>query len=126
MHPTPPVPAMPPATADGNAVPSEDSGGGDNADESKACDDAPPEDPAAAAAAVNSVIQQRSFRLTELLETERQYVDDLEQCVAYIHYMKGSKEKGDEAEIPMPEGLRDGKDRMVFGNLEAIYEWHRE
>jgi len=26
----------------------------------------------------------------------------------------------------MPEGLKDGKDRMIFGNIEAIFEWHRE
>lgn len=26
----------------------------------------------------------------------------------------------------MPEDLRAGKDRMIFGNIEAIYEWHRD
>lgn len=30
------------------------------------------------------------------------------------------------SEIPMPEDLKGGKERMVFGNIEAIYEWHRE
>ena len=29
-------------------------------------------------------------------------------------------------EIAMPEDLREGKDRMIFGNVEMIYEWHRE
>ena len=29
-------------------------------------------------------------------------------------------------EISMPEDLREGKDRMIFGNVEMIYEWHRE
>ena len=29
-------------------------------------------------------------------------------------------------EIPMPEDLREGKDRMIFGNLEMIYEWHKK
>jgi len=30
------------------------------------------------------------------------------------------------SDIPMPEDLKGGKERMVFGNIEAIYEWHRE
>jgi triple functional domain protein len=47
------------------------------------------------------------------------------QCCQYIKYMKETKEAED-PEIPMPEALRDGKDRMIFGNIEAIYEWHRE
>ena len=39
--------------------------------------------------------------------------------------MRESKEE-DNPEIPMPEDLKQGKDRMIFGNLENIYEWHRE
>lgn len=31
-----------------------------------------------------------------------------------------------ECDIVMPEDLRGGKDKMIFGNVEAIYEWHRE
>lgn len=30
------------------------------------------------------------------------------------------------SDIPMPDDLKGGKERMVFGNIEAIYEWHRE
>lgn len=31
------------------------------------------------------------------------------------------------AEPCLPEGLlRDRRHRMIFGNIEAIYEWHRE
>jgi triple functional domain protein len=30
------------------------------------------------------------------------------------------------SDIPMPDDLKGGKERMVFGNVEAIYEWHRE
>lgn len=29
-------------------------------------------------------------------------------------------------EMPVPEDLKNGKDKIVFGNIEAIYEWHRE
>lgn len=31
-----------------------------------------------------------------------------------------------DCDIPMPEDLKGGKDKMVFGNIEAIHEWHRE
>ena len=64
-------------------------------------------------------------RLQELLESEKMYVSDLEQVYTYITYMRESKEK-EEADIPMPDDLREGRDRMIFGNLENIYEWHRE
>ena len=70
-------------------------------------------------------IRERKFRLQELLDSERVYVCDLEHCCQYIQYMNESKDKEDH-EIPMPDDLRDGKDRMIFGNIQAIYEWHRE
>ena len=53
------------------------------------------------------------------------YVTDLEQAHKYITYMRESKEL-EEADIRMPDDLCLGKDRMIFGNLESIYEWHRE
>ncbi len=74
---------------------------------------------------VAKAVQQRGFRLAELLETEKTYVEDLRQCVDYIGHMRESKEQ-EEPEIPIPEDLKNGKDRMVFGNIEAIFEWHRE
>ena len=40
-------------------------------------------------------------------------------------YIRESKEM-ECPEIAMPEDLREGKDRMIFGNVEMIYEWHRE
>jgi hypothetical protein len=86
------------------------------------CDDlsAPPDAETAAKA-----IEQRGFRLDELLDSESTYIKDLEQCYAYIKFMRETKGEED-PEIPMPESLRDGKDRMIFGNIEAIYEWHRD
>ena len=76
---------------------------------------------------VDKAIQQRSYRLQELLESEKVYVKDLEQCVDYIKYMRETKDKGDDPnEISMPVDLKEGKDRMIFGNIEQIYEWHRE
>ncbi|OXU29114.1 hypothetical protein TSAR_004898 [Trichomalopsis sarcophagae] len=29
-------------------------------------------------------------------------------------------------DIPLPDDLKGGKDKMVFGNIEAMYEWHRD
>lgn len=73
-------------------------------------------DPEAAALA------KRQFVLRELVETERDYVNDLRQIVeGYMAHMRDP-----ESDVPLPEDLRVGKDKMVFGNLEAIYEWHRE
>lgn len=69
-----------------------------------------------------SALQKREYVIRELVETERDYVRDLRLVVeGYIALMRDP-----ECEIPMPEDLRSGKDKMVFGNLEAIYEWHRE
>ena len=79
----------------------------------------------AAAAVASRALEQRSWRVHELIESEKDYVSDLWQCCQYIYYMRASKEQ-DAPDIPMPEDLKQGKDRMIFGNLEMIYEWHRE
>jgi len=70
----------------------------------------------------STAITKRQFVIRELVDTERDYVNDLKQIVeGYMALMRDS-----ECEIPLPEDLRAGKDKMVFGNIEAIYEWHRE
>ncbi|XP_070570002.1 kalirin-like isoform X4 [Ptychodera flava] len=61
---------------------------------------------------------KRSFILHELVETERDYVADLGKVVE--GYMKTMKEE------PLPAGLDDGRDKMVFGNIHQIYDWHKE
>lgn len=69
-----------------------------------------------------SALRNRQFVLRELLETEEAYVRDLALVVdGYIAQMRDL-----ECDIPMPEDLKGGKDKMVFGNIEAMYEWHRE
>ena len=40
-------------------------------------------------------------------------------CVCVQGYMKYMKEN------PMPEDM-EGKDKIVFGNIHQIYDWHRE
>lgn len=65
-------------------------------------------------------LQKRSFVLKELVDTEQQYVIDLGYIVeGYIAMMQSG-------EVPMPEDLKNGKDKIIFGNVEAIYEWHRD
>lgn len=71
---------------------------------------------------VESALRNREFVMRELLDTEEAYVRDLALVVdGYIAQMRDP-----ECDIPMPEPLRQGKDKMVFGNIEVIYEWHRE
>ena len=63
-------------------------------------------------------ILKRNYALQELVETEKDYVKDLSLIVdGYIELMK----KED-----IPEDLKSGKDKMIFGNISNIYEWHRE
>ncbi|XP_026462176.1 triple functional domain protein isoform X4 [Ctenocephalides felis] len=67
-------------------------------------------------------LKKRDFVLKELVQTEEAYVNDLSQIVdGYMAHMRDP-----ECDIVMPEDLRGGKDKMIFGNVEAIYEWHRE
>ncbi|XP_076368710.1 triple functional domain protein-like isoform X2 [Tachypleus tridentatus] len=65
-------------------------------------------------------LQKRRYVVQELVDTEEDYVKDLGSIVE--GYMKEIK-SGD---ITVPENLKNGKDKIVFGNIEAIYEWHRD
>ncbi|XP_067553210.1 rho guanine nucleotide exchange factor 25 isoform X2 [Pseudorca crassidens] len=62
-------------------------------------------------------LERSMYVLTELVETEKTYVDDLGQIVE--GYMATMAAQG------VPENLR-GRDRIVFGNIQQIYEWHRD
>lgn len=69
-----------------------------------------------------TALTKRQFVIRELVDTERDYVNDLRQIVeGYMALMRDP-----DSDIPLPEDLRGGKDKMVFGNIEAIYEWHRD
>ncbi|XP_049828356.1 kalirin isoform X4 [Schistocerca gregaria] len=83
---------------------------------------AAPSDSESVEDAAAAAIRKREYVIRELVETERDYVRDLEYVTeGYMPLMRNP-----DCEIPMPEDLRGGKDKMVFGNLEAIYEWHRD
>lgn len=69
-----------------------------------------------------TLLKKRQYVFKELIDTEEAYVRDLAMIVeGYLALMRDP-----ECEIPMPEDLRDGKDKLVFGNIEAIYEWHKK
>ncbi|XP_076248755.1 trio Rho guanine nucleotide exchange factor isoform X3 [Calliopsis andreniformis] len=70
----------------------------------------------------STILAKRQFVIRELVDTEKDYVNDLRQIVeGYMSLMRDP-----DCEIPLPEDLRGGKDKMVFSNIEAIYEWHRD
>lgn len=71
---------------------------------------------------IESAMRQRMHALEELVQSEEAYVQDLSLIVdGYIREIRDPN-----SDIPMPDDLKGGKERMVFGNIEAIYEWHRE
>ncbi|XP_013926295.1 PREDICTED: kalirin isoform X2 [Thamnophis sirtalis] len=59
----------------------------------------------------------RVFVLNELIQTEKDYVKDLGTVVE--GFMKRIEEKG------IPEDMK-GKDKIVFGNIHQIYDWHKD
>ncbi|KAJ8282297.1 hypothetical protein COCON_G00048160 [Conger conger] len=62
-------------------------------------------------------LRGRMFVLNELIQTEKDYVKDL--GVVVEGFMKRLEAKG------VPEDMK-GKDKIVFGNIHQIFDWHRE
>lgn len=75
------------------------------------------------------------------MESERDYVRDLGQIVdGYMALMSlginGTANQQSApsstgidpsfAPPPVPDDLREGKDKIIFGNVETIYTWHKE
>ncbi|XP_057709359.1 kalirin isoform X2 [Corythoichthys intestinalis] len=59
----------------------------------------------------------RMFVLNELIQTEKDYVKDL--GIVVERFMKRIEEKG------IPDDMK-GKEKIVFGNIHQIYDWHRD
>lgn len=57
------------------------------------------------------------YVLTELIDTERLYVEDLGLIVE--GYMTTMTNQG------IPEEMK-GRDRIIFGNIHQIYDWHKD
>ncbi|CAG0901712.1 unnamed protein product, partial [Darwinula stevensoni] len=67
-------------------------------------------------------VEKRSHVVKELADSERNYIKHLELVIhGYIALMRDP-----ECDVIMPKDLQEGKGKMVFANLEAIYEWHRD
>ncbi|XP_051527164.1 triple functional domain protein-like isoform X4 [Myxocyprinus asiaticus] len=62
-------------------------------------------------------LKRRHYVLLELVETERDYVRDLSLVVE--GYMTRMREDG------VPDDMK-GKDKIVFGNIQQIYDWHKD
>ena len=71
------------------------------------------------------------------MDSERDYVRDLGQIVdGYMALMSVGINGGagqqcaasTDAPPPpaVPDDLKEGKDKIIFGNVEAIYHWHNE
>lgn len=56
--------------------------------------------------------------MSELLQTERSYVKDLNVCIQY--YLREMQNN------PVVPAAIKGKERVIFGNIEEIYEFHKE
>ncbi|KAB5584558.1 hypothetical protein PHYPO_G00108950 [Pangasianodon hypophthalmus] len=65
----------------------------------------------------NKALRGRMFVLNEMVQTEKDYVKDL--GIVVEGFMKRVAEKG------VPEDMT-GKDKIVFGNIHQIYDWHKE
>ncbi|XP_040014535.1 rho guanine nucleotide exchange factor 25 isoform X2 [Xiphias gladius] len=65
----------------------------------------------------NIALEKSIYVLTELIETETLYVEDLGLIVQ--GYMATMANQG------VPEDMK-GKDRIVFGNIHQIYDWHKD
>ncbi|XP_048253877.1 triple functional domain protein-like isoform X2 [Haliotis rufescens] len=62
--------------------------------------------------------RRREFIMAELLQTERTYVKDLETCLKCYMYVM------DDPSNNAPPGIQ-GKQKVIFGNLDEIYEFHK-
>ncbi|BFZ15658.1 hypothetical protein BsWGS_18696 [Bradybaena similaris] len=63
------------------------------------------------------LLKKRQYVVQELYDTEKDYVKDLASIVeGYMAYMRDN---------PLPDEM-EGKDKIVFGNIHQIYDWHKE
>ncbi|KAK5874754.1 hypothetical protein CesoFtcFv8_027314 [Champsocephalus esox] len=65
----------------------------------------------------NKALRGRMFVVSEMIQSEKDYVKDL--AVIVEGFMSRLEVRG------VPEEMR-GKDKIVFGNIQQIYDWHRD
>lgn len=66
---------------------------------------------------IAKALRGRMFVVNELIQTEKDYVKDL--GIVVEGFMKSIEEKG------VPDDMK-GKDKIVFGNIHQIYDWHKD
>lgn len=69
-------------------------------------------------------LKKREYVLRELIETENDYVENLRLIVE--GYIQAIRNENADIQVQIPEDLKNGKEKIIFGNIEAIYEWHKE
>ncbi|GAA37096.2 kalirin [Clonorchis sinensis] len=69
------------------------------------------------------MIRRRENLLHELIQTERSYVQALEQCLAT--YKQGLLNPPSWPELKVPPGLSDMVN-VLFGNMPALFEFHKQ
>ena len=70
--------------------------------------------------------QDGIIKLKELIDTENNYIKDLKEIGSFYNYMADSKKKPTPSGIaPMPEGLSDGRDQIVFANSKDLLDFHQ-
>ena len=64
-------------------------------------------------------------KILELVTIERNYIKGLSQVLEYTNYMDKGKRK-EEGVVVMPESLKQGKDRIAFGNIQDVLEFSQK
>ncbi|XP_053706525.1 rho guanine nucleotide exchange factor 25 isoform X2 [Synchiropus splendidus] len=85
-----------------------------------------------------SALEKSMYVLKELIETEKLYVDDLGLIVEVGRWVSAHSDlswpscsfslqgyMGTMSSRGIPEDMK-GKDKIVFGNIHQIYDWHKE
>ena len=66
-------------------------------------------------------------KIHELVKTEKNYIAELDKLVhGYINYLEKSKKTPTpEGVAPMPSDLKRGKDKIAFGNIRDLLDFHQ-
>ena len=71
--------------------------------------------------------KRADFKIKELLSMEKTYVEKrlTEAVDGYLACMEEAK-KNPEGNVKIPADLLGGKDRIIFGNIRDLYEFHKK
>jgi len=73
---------------------------------------------------VAQAVEMKKVKLDDLISTEESYLEDLGKIA--LCYEEAVKSKQDPTHpIPMPPGLRGGRDLIAFGNIHQIIDFHK-